>query len=78
MTAPAPFSDPTVRNDYYTYDYKVPQDIPTSLPFAINEVGKNMHRQGKKLNFVTDKGLCFSPLYDLNHCRYGVYWDFIK
>lgn len=18
----------------------------------------------------------FSPLYDLNHCRYGVYWDF--
>lgn len=18
----------------------------------------------------------FSPLYDLNHCRYGVYWNF--
>lgn len=76
MTAPAPFSDPTVRNDYYTYDYKVPANIPTYLPFSIGEVAKNMTRKGKSLTFVTAEGLEFSPLYDLNHCRYGVYWDF--
>lgn len=78
MTAPAPFSDPTVRNDYYTYDYKVPQGLPTSLPFIIKDVPGKFKRQGKELKFVTEGGLEFSPLYDLNHCRYGVYWDFNK
>ena len=78
MEAPAPFSDPTVRNDYYTYDYKVPQGLPTSLPFGMKDVPGGFKRQGKELKFVTDGGLEFSPLYDLNHCRYGVYWDFNK
>lgn len=78
MTAPAPFSDPTVRNDYYTYDYHVPAGTPTSLPFGIDEVARNMKRTSGGLTFVSSNGLTFAPLYDLHRCRYGVYWDFKK
>lgn len=78
MTAPAPFSDPTVRNDYYTYDYHVPAGTPTSLPFGIDEVARNMKRTSDSLTFVSSNGLTFAPLYDLHRCRYGVYWDFKK
>lgn len=78
MTAPAPFSDPAVRNDYYTYDYHVPQALPTSLPFTMKEAPQNLRRKGKGLTFVAEGGLEFYPLYELNHCRYGVYWDFNK
>ena len=31
MASPAPFSDPSVRNDYYTYDYKIPAGLNTTL-----------------------------------------------
>ena len=27
MQAPAPFSNPALYNDYYTYDYHVPADL---------------------------------------------------
>ncbi len=76
ISAPAPFSDPTVRNDYYTYDYHVPANISDKLPFGIDEVKKRLVRDGSDLIFKTSDGLTFSPLYDLHHCRYGVYWEF--
>lgn len=75
MAAPAPFSDPTVRNDYYTYDYKIPAGLKTSLHLNGRSIDKVLRREGKELHFVTDDGDDLRPLYDTNRCRYVVYWN---
>lgn len=75
MAAPAPFSDPTVRNDYYTYDYKIPEGLKTTLHLNGRSIDKVLRREGKELHFVTDEGDDLRPLYDTNRCRYVVYWD---
>ena len=71
MVAPAPFSDPTVRNDYYTYDYNIPEGLNTSLDKDLSKI----RRTGKGLEFETPDGRVIRPLYDTNHTRYVVYWD---
>ena len=76
MVSPAPFSDPSVRNDYYTYDYHIPSGLPSSLDFSKKEIGSHLERLGKDLSFKAPGNLIFKPLYELNHCRYGIYWDF--
>lgn len=75
MKAPAPFSDPTVRNDYYTYDYNIPQNLPTKLCIDRANPGKTVKRTGSGLNFVTPDGVSVAPLYDIHRKRYVVYWD---
>lgn len=35
MQAPAPFSDPALYNDYYTYNFHVPADLRTSLKIDV-------------------------------------------
>lgn len=71
MEAPAPFSDPTVRNDYYTYDYHIPEGLNTSLDKDLSKI----KRTGKGLEFATPDGRIIRPLYDTNHTRYVVYWN---
>ena len=71
-----PFSDPTVRNDYYTYDYKIPADIDSSLSIDPSNPGKGIFRDGEKLCFHTSDGKILKPLYDTHRVRYTVYWDF--
>lgn len=78
MTAPAPFSDPTVRNDYYTYDYKVPQNLPTTLKVDVRNPAGSVTRAGKGLRFRSAQGHDLLPLYDANRMRYCVYWDLVK
>lgn len=78
MTAPAPFSDPTVRNDYYTYDYKVPQDLPTTLKVDVKNPAKSVTRTGKGLRFRSAQGHDLLPMYDANRMRYCVYWNLDK
>lgn len=75
MTAPAPFSDPTVRNDYYTYNYNIPDNIPTSLTLDKQHPEKNIVREPGPLRFRTSEGVQLLPLYDAHHCRYVVYWE---
>lgn len=75
MTAPAPFSDPTVRNDYYTYNYHVPADLPTTLSIDPANPSATITRSGKGLTFTTSEGYRLLPLYDANRIRYNVYWD---
>lgn len=75
MTAPAPFSDPTVRNDYYTYDYNIPENLPTRLNIDIANPDKSVRRVGDGLNFETSDGVKIAPLYDTHRTRYVVYWD---
>lgn len=75
MVSPAPFSDPTVRNDYYTYDYHIPADLKTTLDIDPEHPGKSIRRTGAGLTFTTAENDTLVPLYEANRCRYVVYWD---
>ena len=75
MQAPAPFSDPALYNDYYTYNFHVPADLRTSLKMDVKHPERTLHRVGKDLKFTTEQGDVIRPLYDLHHQRYVVYWD---
>lgn len=56
-------SNPNKHNDYYTFDYGQHPDIP---------LGEVRHLGG--LRFEGADGMCIQPLYDLQRCRYVVYW----
>lgn len=75
MTGCAPFSDPTVRNDYYTYDYHIPAGLKTTLDIDPSDPGVKVRRQGAGLHFTTPDGDSLFPLYDLHRRRYVVYWN---
>ena len=75
MTGCAPFSDPTVRNDYYTYDYKIPEGLKTTISLDRSDLSKSLRKTEGKLEFTTSDGDRLIPLYDANRCRYVVYWD---
>ena len=80
MLKPAPFSNPGLHNDYYTYNYHV----PSTLSNALNVKGKPVAEwlkpvAGLPLTFKnTDaadgKEYTFVPLFDLHRERYVVYW----
>ena len=57
-----PFSDPKKYNDYYTFDYGKHADITLG---TVKPLGG--------LRFESD-GITIQPFYDLQRCRYVVYW----
>lgn len=81
MEKPAPYSNPKLHNDYYTYDF----DVPANLSNVLGVKGKPVKEwlkpfDGKLLTFKTynatdDKSYTFIPLYDLHRERYIVYWN---
>ena len=75
MQTPAPFSDPKLYNDYYTYDYHVPANLKTTLQLDMKHPGRSLQRVGEELKFTTPQGDIIRPLYDIHHQRYVVYWD---
>lgn len=75
MKDPAPFSNPTLYNDYYTYDYQVPENLKTTLPVDMKHPERTLQRVGKDLKFTTRQGDVIRPLYDVHRQRYVVYWD---
>lgn len=72
-----PYSNPRVRNDYYTYDYHVPAGLITTLALESNNLqGAIKPVQGQPLTFKTVKeGIVLKPLYDIHRERYVVYWN---
>ena len=63
-----PFSDPTKHNDYYTFDYGKHDDV---------KLGEVKHLGGLKWSTeqtMNHEPLTIQPFYDLQHCRYVVYW----
>lgn len=68
MSSPAPDSDPTLYNDYYTYDYNIPEGLPTTLSTS------RLSKKGP-LRWETENGVTIEPLYDIHRERYVVYWD---
>lgn len=75
MTMPVPQSDPTQYNDYYTFDYKVPSDLKTTLCIDRNRPSKSLHRIGDTLKFTSSDGETLLPFYDIHRQRYVVYWN---
>lgn len=75
MEDPAPFSNPDVRNDYYTYDYHIPADLKTTLSVNAKKVSDSFTRPDSSLRFISSEGYELRPLFDLNHCRYVIYWN---
>ena len=71
------FSDPTVRNDYYTYNYNIPAGLNTSITIDPRNPAQTITREGKGLRFRSSEGHEILPLYDANHMRYVVYWNLL-
>ncbi|MFV0537919.1 MAG: beta-L-arabinofuranosidase domain-containing protein [Dysgonomonas sp.] len=76
MTAPAPFSNPNIRNDYYTYNYKVPGNLTTTLNINKNDITQSIKPvQGEGLVFVTEGNIRLEPIHKIHRQRYVVYWN---
>lgn len=69
--APQPDSDPALYNDYYTYDYRIPANLDSTLRFDPTQ----FRREGDALCFTTPEGHRLMPLYDVHRERYIVYWN---
>lgn len=78
MHSPAPFSNPKLYNDYYTYDFHVPAGLPTTLQVDMKHPERTLQRDGKELKFTTVQGDVIRPLYDLHRQRYVIYWDMVE
>ncbi len=74
MVAPAPYSDPTKHNDYYTYNYHIPTTLDDTLSLDPTHLDQSLQREGDGLRFRTADGLLLEPLYDIHRERYIVYW----
>lgn len=73
-----PFSDPEKYNDYYTYDYRVPEGLNNSLTINGTDLSKSLTRIGTELIFRSSEGHILKPLYSIHRERYVVYWDLNK
>jgi hypothetical protein len=75
MRIPA-FADSKLYNEYYTYDYHVPSDLPKSLSLDVKNPGRSIKQiESKGLIFKTEEGINLQPLYKMHQQRYVVYWE---
>lgn len=78
MLPPAPDSDPLKYNDSYTYDYHIPEGLPTGLIWDAGHPENCVQRISEDgLRFRTADGVTVLPLYDVHRQRYVVYWDIV-
>lgn len=75
MAKPAPMSNPMVYNDYYSYDYRVPTNLKTTLSLDRNHLDRSLKRVPNTLHFTSTDSESLLPLYDIHRQRYVVYWD---
>jgi len=80
MKAPAPFSDPALHNDYYTYDYQVPQGLQTGLKLSKKSLAQYIKSSEEApLSFYTvTEDIRLEPIYKIHRQRYVVYWNLLK
>lgn len=71
------YSDPTKYNDYYTYQYQVPDTLTTVLQLDTAQLKHSLLPvAGQSLCFTTAKeGVVLQPLYAIHRQRYVVYWN---
>lgn len=63
------FSNPQNHNDYYGFDYKVPEHLK-SVKLDMESL-----RHTGPLEWITADGIKIKPLYDIHRQRYVVYWN---
>lgn len=68
METPAPFSNPMLYNDYYTYNFNIPEGIDDKL------TGTTELKAIGNLRWETPKGIIVEPFNDIHRERYIVYW----
>ena len=80
METPAPFSNPALHNDYYTYDYHVPATIKTGLKLDKKNLDNYIKpSKTERLVFnIPRENIRLEPIHKIHHQRYVVYWDLIK
>ena len=69
-----PDSDSEKHNDYYTYDYNIPEGLDVTLEINEEDLQNSFKKVGP-LDFVNEDGDRLSPLYDIHRERYVVYWN---
>ncbi|MCD8261059.1 MAG: hypothetical protein LUD15_05835 [Bacteroides sp.] len=77
MEPPAPYSDPHVHNDYYTYDYRIPADLDTTLKIDPLKPEKSLRKEEGELAFIMGSGIRLRPIHEIHRQRYVVYWDLL-
>ncbi|AWK06272.1 glycosyl hydrolase [Flavobacterium crocinum] len=80
MIEPAPFSNPKLYNDYYTYDYHVPVSITNKLNYSSKELLKNISKVNNNDLLFKIKGNndVLKPISDIHRQRYTIYWELNK
>lgn len=80
---PAPFSDPSKHDDYYTYNYKIPNGITNQLDIPVHNYKNWIKRAGSNRgiefdikNGDTGSEIALKPFYQIHRQRYNVYWQF--
>ena len=73
----APYSNPGLFNDYYTYNFNVPAAIPTSIQVNTNKLASDIKLvDSSTMTFKAAKSdITLRPLYDIHRKRYVVYWN---
>lgn len=74
FTGCQPDSDPSEYNDYYKYDYHIPEGLDTFLEMGDGDL-QSLFVRTSGLDFETIYGDRLSPLYDIHRERYVVYWN---
>ncbi len=81
IVPPAPFSDPDKYNDYYTYNYHIPPDIPDTILITGNKITdwiKPLADSNKirfKARVASGKEIELEPFNQIHRQRYVVYWN---
>ena len=63
-----PYSDPHKHNDYYTYEYNIPE-----INIGKLDIKAIKHQEGP--HFTNSDGLVIDPLFSIHRERYKVYWE---
>jgi len=78
MEKPAPYSNPKLHNDYYTYDFNVPANLVHQLKLDKLNPEKSIKpiAGAQKLIYKTvNEGILLEPLFRIHRQRYVVYWN---
>jgi len=80
MIEPAPYSNPKIYNDYYTYDYHIPSNLSNQLNFDAKKLEKSIVKKNDTSLEFKIKGAdnILKPIYDIHRERYVIYWNLSK
>ncbi|MFA9193368.1 beta-L-arabinofuranosidase domain-containing protein [Flavobacterium sp. FBOR7N2.3] len=80
MIEPAPYSNPKLYNDYYTYDYHIPASVSNQLNLDAKKLEKSIIKEnGNTLKFkIKGTQNILKPIYNIHRERYIVYWNLNK